>query len=176
MGGISALAVLEAPQPTTPFEAFVIQKLEQHTEILNSHSVMLEQHTAVLAQHSAVLGPHGPIMQSIYDLSESIAFVADQMVTREILDEILDQKLDEKLDQKLDQKLAKFATKEDLSRVEHRLKSYIDDKVVIEGLKPMIRKEDEKVDAVIDTLEEGSVIDHSQSRELKTHGPFPQPV
>lgn len=103
---------------------------------------------------------------SIDDLIESVVHISNTVVTKEEFEE------------RLESVETKMVTKEDLKKefgaVEHRIKSYIDDKVVTENVIPVIQKEDKKVNDVIDSLEENSVFSSTEAEYLKKQGPFPQ--
>lgn len=151
MEGVFQNEVLTAPKPTTDFEEYVI-KYTQRTTAFEAYMIQFAERTS-----TTLTG----ITESISDLSESIAYVANVTVTKEEFEE----------------RLKDVATKEDLKReigaAEHRIKSYIDDKVVAQNVMPVIQKEDKKVNSVIDSLEENSVFSSTEAEFLKQQGPFP---
>jgi hypothetical protein len=162
MEGFSQSTVLNAPKPTSPFEAYMIQFATQTT-------------------------------RSIEDLAESIAFVANVTVTKEEFEERMAgvatkddlakcATKDDLAQCATKDDLKTFATKEDLKNlatkldlgaVEHRIKSYIDDKVVAQNVMPIIQNQDKKLNLVIDTLKKNSTISAAESDYLKKQGSFP---
>lgn len=150
MEGISQSRVLTAPTPTTPFESFVIESLQRSSRF------------------------EVAMVESINDLSESIAYVANVTVTKEEFESRIGS-IEGIMATKED--LKGFATKDDLKReigaAEHRIKSYIDDKVVTQNVMPTIQAEDKKINCVIDSLEEVDVLSRSKVEYLKQQGPFP---
>lgn len=187
MEGISHISAVNAPQPSNAFEAFMIQFVQQITVALsavadavrhNSQRIDgmdqridgITQQIGVLIQKTDDHDLHIHELtrmarensHSINDLSESVAFLADQMVTKTELEEAFKTQL------------KNVATREDVSRAEYRIKSYIDDKIITEQLMPMMRAEDIKINATIDTLHEESLITDNQKHTLKIMGPFPQ--
>lgn len=176
MEGILDQTAIEAPQPTTPFEAYVIKQLgrldpmQAQLDQIGPMQVQLAQLGPMQKQLNSmqesigglqvsVDGIHQSIGKinhsidgihhSIDDLSESIQFVTDRMVT-----------------------------KEDLAETDHRFKAYVDNAVIAnrESMIPLVRKEDKKVDAVITTLEDKTIFDSRQAKELKMQGPFARAV
>ena len=101
--------------------------------------------------------------QSIGDLAESIAFVASVAVTKEEFREELAEGIDS----------VKKELRQEIGASEHRIKSYIDDKVVAQNVMPVIQKEDKKMNAVIDSLEDAAVFSGSEALRLKQLGAFP---
>lgn len=109
--------------------------------------------------------------RSIEDLAESIAFVANVTVTKEEFEERLGS-----VEKRIGLVEKSMATKTDLAAAEHRIKSYIDDKVVAGHVMPKLRAEDHKVNQVIDSLEAASVYSTAEAEYLKQQGPFPRAV
>lgn len=149
MGEILKSTAHNAPEPATPFEAYAI---EQFKQIASAFTDLKQQ-----------------ITESVNDLAESIQFVANQAVTKDEFEERMSTMATK---DDLKEGLKKCATKEDLAATEHRIKAYIDDKVVTQNIVPLIKAEDKKVNAVIDGLEEERVFTNAQVHAIKNQGPF----
>ena len=194
MEGFSKATARTAPQPTTPFEEYMIShmtKLEGYVSSLDGRMSSFVQHTtafeAFVTTSLTNLNEFAlQTTESIKDLSESIAYVANITVTKEELaeqlkafatkDELAEQLKNFVTKDALAEQLKNFPTKEDLrlglAGVEYRFKSWVDDKVITLGVKPMILAEDKKIDEVVDSLEEEAVFSSTQSARLKNLGPF----
>jgi len=98
-----------------------------------------------------------PITQSIDDLAESVAFVKDNAVTK---DEFA------LLDGRVSRIEAKMVTIDDLSRISGNVRG---DMVVL------VRKEDDKVNAVITALDEEKVLPAKRVEAIRSHHVFPAP-
>lgn len=140
MEGISDSTTRIAPPATNAFEKFVIDSFSDLKQAVANTDVL--------------------IRESVNDLAESIAYVANVTVTKEEFTEGLKQ--------------VKIELRQDIASAEHRIKSYIDDKVVAQNLIPVIQKEDKKINSIIDSLEENSVFSSTEAEYLKQQGPFPQ--
>ncbi len=100
----------------------------------------------------------------VNDFSELIEYLDEkfqQVATKSYVDE----KLDEKLEEKLNEKLAPLPTK-----------SYIDEKFAdLEGdLIVKLRKEDQKVNRLLELLKQKDVLTESEIQELATFQIFPK--
>ena len=106
--------------------------------------------------------------EPINDFSELIEYLDDkfqQVATKAYVDEKLDEKLEEKLEEKLNEKLAPLPTK-----------SYIDEKFAdLEGdLIVKLRKEDRKVNRLLELLKQKEVLTESEIQELASLQVFPK--
>lgn len=183
MEGILDQTAIEAPQPTTPFEAYVIKQLGR----LDPMQAQLDQIGPMQVQ----LAQLGPMQKQLNSMQESIGGLQESIGGLQVSVDGIHQSIGkinhsidgihhsiDDLSESIQFVTDRMVTKEDLAETDHRFKAYVDNAVIAnrESMIPLVRKEDKKVDAVITTLEDKTIFDSRQAKELKMQGPFARAV